>query len=63
LVFFLLQVEGLKMFQLLYEHSRQADKAAQNKNYLDRKREELSERIQEAEAESLQHRQVLAWDL
>eukprot|EP00878_Enallax_costatus_P022906 GHUV01024343.1.p1 GENE.GHUV01024343.1~~GHUV01024343.1.p1 ORF type:complete len:179 (+),score=63.03 GHUV01024343.1:201-737(+) len=56
------QAAGLSMLQQLYQHGKQAEKAAQNANYLARKREELSVRIQEAEANG-QHAQVLSWDL
>ncbi|KAF8071188.1 SCC4 [Scenedesmus sp. PABB004] len=57
------QVAGLSMMQQLYHHARAADKAAQNFNYLGRKQEELSARIQEAEAAAAQHAAVLGWDL
>lgn len=57
------QVASLSMMQQLYHHSKQQDKAAQNFNYLARKQDELSARIQAAEAQGQQHQQVLAWDL
>jgi hypothetical protein len=57
------QVASLSMAQQLYHHSKQADKAAQNQNYLLRKQEDLSSRIQEAESSAQQHALVLKWDL
>lgn len=56
------QAAGLSMMQQLYLHSKQAEKAAHNANYLARKKEELSIKMQEAEADS-QHAQVLNWDV
>lgn len=57
------QVAGLSMMQQLYLHSKQPDKAAQNANYLARKQEDLSGKIQEAEAGGQQHMQILVWDV
>ncbi|WIA32226.1 hypothetical protein OEZ86_003074 [Tetradesmus obliquus] len=57
------QVASLSMMQQLYHHSQQADKAGQNANYLLRKQEELSAKIQEAESAAQQHTLVLKWDL
>lgn len=56
------QVAGLTVMQQLYQHSKQPEKAAQNANYLARKQEDLSGRMNEAEA-SQQHMQVLTWGL
>lgn len=50
------------MMQQLYHHGKQADKAAQNVNYVYRKQEELSARMQAAEAGGA-HAQLLAWGL
>lgn len=57
------QVASLSMMQQLYHHSRQPEKAAQNHNYLLRKQEELSGKIQAADSQAQQHMQVLGWDL
>ncbi|KAF6255054.1 cohesin loading factor [Scenedesmus sp. NREL 46B-D3] len=57
------QVGSLSMMQQLYHHAQQADKAGQNHNYLLRKQEDLSGRIQEAESSAQQHALVLKWDL
>lgn len=56
-------VEALSLLQHLLKRSNQTDKAAQNHNYLGKKQEELSERIQAAEAIEQQYREVLLWDL
>jgi hypothetical protein len=39
------------------------EEAAKNRNYVARKEEELSVRIQDAESNGQQHRTVLSWGL
>ena len=49
--------------QQLFHTLRRTDQAAQNANYLLRKQDELSARMQAAEGDGAQHQAVLAWDL
>lgn len=54
------QVSALTMMQQLLSND---EEAAKNRNYVARKQEELSGRMQEAEADAQQHHAVLTWGL
>lgn len=56
------QVAALKMGQQLLEATKNQE-GAQNRNYVARKEEELSGRIQAAESDAQQHHLVLTWGL
>lgn len=58
------QIKALSLMQPLLEASGvQDEEGARNRNYVARKEEELSGRIQEAEADAQQHHLVLTWGL
>lgn len=57
------QVSALSLMQQQLAAGPNEEEAARNRNYVARKEEELSGRIQEAEANSQQHHMVLAWGL
>lgn len=54
------QVSALNMMQGLLSSD---EEAAKNRNYVARKEEELSSRMQAAESDAQQHHAVLAWGL
>jgi len=56
------QVAALKLGQQLLEATKNQE-GAQNRNYVARKEEELSGRIQAAESDAQQHHLVLTWGL
>ncbi len=57
------QVATLSVSQQLFQRLKEGDKVAENFNYLARKQEELSTRIQAAEDDAAQHNSVLGWDV
>jgi hypothetical protein len=57
------QVSGLSLMQVLLAAGTDEEETAKNRNYVARKQQELSGRIQEAESEAQQHHLVLTWGL
>jgi hypothetical protein len=54
------QVSALQLMQGLLSSN---EEAAKNTNYVERKKEELSSRMQAAESDAQQHHAVLTWGL
>jgi hypothetical protein len=57
------QVSALSLMQQQLAAGPNEEEAAKNRNYVARKEEELSARIQDAESNGQQHRTVLSWGL
>lgn len=57
------QVSALSLMQVLLAAGTDEEETAKNRNYVARKQQELSGRIQEAESEAQQHHLVLTWGL